>query len=468
MENKTVKDMTKGSPLRLIIMFTIPVLLSSLFQQIYTVADTAIVSRTLGDQALAAVGSIGSVNFLILGFCNGMGMGFAVPVAQCFGAKDYRAMRRYVGNAVWVYAVIATIFTVTSAALCMPILEVTQTPPDIIDMAYQYLLVIFLGIPVQFAYNALAAIIRSLGDSKTPLYILIAASLLNIVLDLVFILVFSMGTMGAALATVLSEFFSAVGCLVLIRKKIPELCIAKGDLRLQREYLSGLMKNGLPMGIQMSVTGIGSILLQTSVNMLGTVAVASVVAAERICNTISVVVMSLGSAMTVYCGQNLGAKQYKRIEKGIRTGVITGLAFSGIAFLILWLFGRTLELIFLSADSTELMEMTYRYLIITASFLWAQSLIFTVRFSIQGLGRANIALAACLLEMVARSAFGLFFVPHFGFIAACFSSPAAWVMADLLLVPACLMIVKRMCVRPDGQSVWSLPQEKQLAVGHGK
>lgn len=452
MKNKAVRDMTKGSPLKLIIMFTIPVLLSSLFQQIYTVADTAIVSRTLGDQALAAVGSIGSVNFLILGFCNGMGMGFAVPVAQCFGAKDYQAMRRYVGNAVWVYTVISIIFTVASAALCMPILEVTQTPPDIIEMAYQYLLVIFLGIPVQFAYNALSAIIRSLGDSKTPLYILIAASFLNIVLDLVFILSFSMGTMGAALATVLSQLFSAVGCLVLIRLNIPELCIGK-DLKPQRKYIAGLMKSGLPMGIQMSVTGIGSILLQTSVNMLGTVTVASVVAAERICNTIFVVVMSLGSAMTVYCGQNLGAKQYKRIKNGIRTGVITGLVFSGIAFLIMWLFGRPLEMIFLDADSTELIEMTYQYLIITASFLWAQSLIFTVRFSIQGLGNANVALAACLLEMVARSAFGLFFVPRFGFIAACFSSPAAWVLADLLLVPACLMIVKHMCARPDGESL---------------
>lgn len=443
-KSKTGSDMTVGSPFRHILLFAIPVFLSNLFQQIYTVADTAIVSRTLGDQALAAVGSIGSVNFLILGFCNGMGMGFAVPIAQCFGAKDYPAMRRYAGNAVWVYTVISVIFTVSSAALCMPILKVTQTPPEIIEMAYRYLIVIFLGIPVQFAYNTLSAMIRSLGDSKTPLYLLIAASLLNIALDLIFILSFSLGTMGAALATVLSQLFSVVGCLVLIRLRIPELCLTKEDLQPRRKYLSGLIKNGLPMGLQMSVTGIGSILLQTSVNMLGATAVASIVAAERICNMLAVVTMSLGSAMTVYCGQNLGARQYQRIETGIQTGVLTGLVFSGAAFLILWRFGRILELIFLNAASVTLIEMTYKYLFITAAFLWAQSLIFTVRFSLQGLGRAQIALAACLLEMIARSSFGLFFVPKFGFSAACFSSPAAWVMADLLLVPACLLILKRM------------------------
>ncbi len=442
--SKTVRDMTEGSPLRLILFFALPVLLSSLFQQIYTVADTAIVSKTLGDGALAAVGSIGSVNFLILGFCNGMGMGFAIPIAQCFGAKDMRALRKYAGNAVWVYAVISVVFTVGSALLCQTILEVTKTPEDIMDMAYQYLIVIFLGIPAQFAYNTLAGVIRSLGDSKTPLYILIFSSAINIILDLVFILCFSLGTMGAALATVLSQVFSVIGCLLLIAKRIPELHLTREDLKPEKAYITGLLKDGLPMGLQMSVTGIGSILLQTSVNMLGSVAIAAVVAAERICNTLSIIITSLGSAMSVFCGQNLGAKKYDRIKKGVKTGVLLGFGFSVLAFLVLFFFGRTLELIFLDASSTELMNMTYQYLVIVASFLWAQSLIFTVRFSIQGLGKANVALAACLLEMLARSAFGLYFVPKFGFLAAGFSSPAAWIMADALLVPAFFVIMKNL------------------------
>lgn len=443
MRTSTAKDMTAGSPLALILTFTFPVFLSNLFQQIYTVADTAIVSKTLGDEALAAVGSIGSVNFLILGFCFGIGMGFSIPIAQCFGAKDIEGVRRYAGNAIWVFLIVSIVMTTASSLLCRTILNVTRTPEEIMELAYQYLIVMFFGIPVQFAYNALASVIRSLGDSKTPLYILIAASLVNIGLDLLFIQVFGLGTMGAALATVLSQFLSVIGCIALIVLRIPELRLQKKDFRPDAGYLKELIKNGLPMGLQMSVTGIGSILLQTSVNMLGTVAVAAVTAAERICNTAAIIVTSLGSTMSVYCGQNLGAKKYRRIRSGIRTGMCIGFVLSAIAFLLMEVFGRSLTLLFLDVNSTELIEMTYQYLIIVAAFFWAQSMIFTVRFSVQGLGKANIALAACLLEMAARSAFGLLFVPKFGFTAAAYSSPAAWLMADALLVPALLLILKK-------------------------
>ena len=468
MNKSAAKDMTYGNPLKLILAYAIPVFLSSLFQQIYTVADTAIVSKTLGDQALAAVGSIGSVNFLILGFCNGMGMGFAIPIAQKFGAKDIEGVKKYAGNAVWVFAVVSAIVTTIAIGLCGTILQVTKTPVEIMDMAYQYLLVIFLGIPVQFAYNALAGIIRSLGDSKTPLYILVVASIVNIVLDLVFILGFSLGTIGAAMATVFSQFFSVIGCIVLIVKKIPELRLAKTDLIPQRLFLLDLIKYGLPMGLQMSVTGIGSILLQTSVNSLGTIAVASVVAAERICNTVSVVTTSIASAMSVYCGQNLGAKQYGRINHGVKTGVVLGFGFSTVACIILLFFGRTFTLLFLNATSTELIEMTYQYIRIVAMFLWAQSLIFSVRFSIQGLGHAYIALVACLLEMAARSIFGLYVVPSFGFVAAALSSPAAWVVADALLVPAMMIIIKKMSkLEMIEEGKHHLPENDQSATHEG-
>ena len=443
MRTSTSKDMTAGNPLTLILSFAFPVFLSNLFQQVYTVADTAIVSKTLGDGALAAVGSIDSVNFLILGFCFGIGMGFSIPIAQCYGAKDMKELRKYAGNAIWVFLVVSLVMTVGSVLFCRTILTVTKTPAEIMEMAYQYLLVIFLGIPVQFAYNALASVIRSLGDSRSPLYILIVASLINIGLDLLFIQTFGLGTAGAALATVLSQLLSVIGCLLLIQLRIPELHLKRKDLLPDCIYMKELIRNGLPMGLQMSVTGIGSILLQTSVNMLGTVAVAAVTAAERICNTASIAITSLGNAMSVYCGQNLGAEKYQRIRKGVRAGICIGLLFSLLSFVLIKLFGRNLTLLFLNADSTELIEMTYRYLIIVAAFFWAQSLILTVRFSVQGLGRPNIALAACLLEMVARSVFGLLFVPKYGFTAAAFSSPAAWMMADALLFPSLLWILAK-------------------------
>ncbi len=438
------KDMTVGVPLKLLLAFALPVFFDNLFQQIYTVVDTAIVNKTLGADALAAVGSIGSVNFLILGFCTGMAMGFAIPVSQRFGAKDEEGVKNYVGNAVWLYILIASIFTILSALFCRNILEWTKTPDNIIDMAYDYLFVIFLGIPVMFAYNALAAMIRSIGDSKTPLKIMIITSLLNVVLDLLFIRVFGFGTMGAALATVLSELVATIGCLVLIYLKIPELKIHKENLKLRSEYIVGLLKNGAPMALQMSVTGVGSIILQTSVNVLGSLAVAAVTAAERIGNLMSVPLSSLGSAMSVYCGQNLGAMKIERISKGVKTGISIGILFSLIAGGVLMLFGQQLTLVFLDANSSKLIEMTYSYLLIIACFLWAQSLIFTVRFSVQGLGFGSVALCACVLEMIARTSFGLYFIPKYGFEVAGFSSPAAWIMADLLLVPSMIFIVKRM------------------------
>lgn len=231
MRTSTSKDMTAGNPLTLILSFAFPVFLSNLFQQVYTVADTAIVSKTLGDGALAAVGSIDSVNFLILGFCFGIGMGFSIPIAQCYGAKDMKELRKYAGNAIWVFLVVSLVMTVGSVLFCRTILTVTKTPAVIMEMAYQYLLVIFLGIPVQFAYNALASVIRSLGDSRSPLYILIVASLINIGLDLLFIQTFGLGTAGAALATVLSQLLSVIGCLLLIQLRIPELHLEKEDLR---------------------------------------------------------------------------------------------------------------------------------------------------------------------------------------------------------------------------------------------
>lgn len=437
------KDMTTGRPIKLLLAFALPVFIDNLFQQIYTVADTAIVSQTLGADALAAVGSIGAVNFLILGFCNGMGMGFAIPISQRFGARDREGMKKYAGNAVWLYLLLSSFCAVISVLLCRNILEWTRTPAEIIDQAYAYLVVIFLGIPAMFAYNTLASMMRALGDSKTPLYIMMVTSVLNIVLDLVCILVFGLGTAGAALATVISEIVSVIACLVCICTKIPELQIGKEHLCLEKHYVYDLLKNGAPMALQMSITGIGSIILQTSVNVLGALSIAAVTAAERIGNLMSVPLSSLAGAMSVYCGQNMGAGKAQRITNGVKTGVSVGMIFSVLAGGSMALFGKQMALVFLDSGSLELIEMAYTYLLSIACFLWAQSLIFTVRFSIQGLGFGIFALIACVLEMIARSAFGLYFIPKYGFQAAGFSSPAAWVMADMFLIPSLIWICKR-------------------------
>jgi putative MATE family efflux protein len=251
--------MTSGAPLKQIIGFAAPLFAGTLFQQFYNVADTVIVSRTLGEDALAAVGSTGSVNFLILGFCMGIAGGFAIPVAQAFGARDFAGIKRYVGNIIWISAAFVCVMTALASFLCMPILEITKTPGNIIGMTHDYLFVIFLGIPAMFAYNTLAGLVRSLGDSRSPLVLLIFSAFINIGLDLLFILAFHMGTMGAALATVIAQGCSVIGCLLIISKKFNELHISKADAMLDVVYVRQLIKIGLPMGLLFSIMGIGSI-----------------------------------------------------------------------------------------------------------------------------------------------------------------------------------------------------------------
>ena len=437
-------DMTKGSPTGLLISFSIPVLFGLIFQQIYTAADTAIVSKTLGTDALAAVGCLNSVNFLILGFITGMGSGLSIPISQAFGARDDVRLKKLTGNMIWIAAALSAVFTAASVILCRTILNVTNTPENIYDMAYIYMVTMFWGIPVRCAYNALAGLMRAIGDSRTPLFILVLCSVLNVILDLLFITVFNMGIFGAAFATVISEAVSVAGCFLIIAKKHAVLHIGKSDLKPERECMSLLMKNGLPMGLQVSICGIGSIILQSSINTLGSSSVAAITASERICNILQSVTSSLGTSMSVYCGQNLGAGNISRVRRGVKSGTIIGLSFSLIALGVIALFGRNLITIFVDTAEAELIELTFRCLIITGCFLWGQGIIATVRFSIQGLGFSNIALIAAILEMIARGGIGLFIVPKFGFTGACFSNPIAWVFADFVIIPAYFILIKKL------------------------
>ena len=276
------KDMTTGSPMKLVLSFAIPLMFGNLFQQFYSMVDTIIVGRFLGTGPLAAVGSTGSINFLILGFCTGICAGFTIPVSQSYGAKDFQDLKRFVGNILWLASGFTLVITVLTVALCRPILQWMDTPADILDDAYSYIVVIFLGIPTIVLYNVLASLLRALGDSRTPVIFLVVASLLNIALDLFLIVVIPMGVAGAAWATVISQGISGLACLVFIWKKFPLLHVSRDDLVFRKDYARRLLGMGIPMGLQSSITAIGSILLQTSVNGLGSVVVASITAANKL------------------------------------------------------------------------------------------------------------------------------------------------------------------------------------------
>ena len=435
------KDLTSGSPMRLILGFTLPTLFGLLFQQFYNLVDAMIVGKLLGAQALGAVGSTGSINFFVIGFCLGVCSGFAIPVAQRMGAKDYPQMRRYVANAAYLSAAMALVLTVVTGVFCRDIMTAMDTPADLFEDANAYIFIIFMGIPVVFLYNLLASIIRSLGDSRTPVYFLALSAVLNIALDLIFILLFRAGVAGAAIATVLSQAVSGVACLVYMIRRFPILRVTREERQLSADACKALCAMGLPMGLQYSITAIGSIVLQTSVNALGSIYVTAISTGSKVYQLLACPFDAMGAAMATYCGQNVGANRLDRLNQGVRSCSLLGLGYSAVALAGMLLFAPQCVMLFLSSAEPQLellLGLTTRYIVILAAFFFPLALVNILRFSIQGMGFSTFAILAGVLEMIARSVVGRFFVPGMGYTAACFASPAAWICADLFLIPACL------------------------------
>ena len=329
------KDLTSGSPLKVILLFSLPLVLGNLFQQFYALADTIIVGRFCGVSALASVGATGSVNYLILGFVIGVCNGFAIPIAQLFGARDYKDLRRHVANAAWLCMAASVVLTISTVALTRPMMQLMQTPDDIIDGAVIYIGWIFAGIPFIFLYNMVAAIMRALGDSKTPLYFLILTSALNIGLDLLFIVPFHFGVFGAALATDISQVISGVLSFVYLRRKFDVLKMEKDDLAFSKKASIRLLSIGIPMGLQCSITAIGSVIMQWAVNVLGSTAVAAVTAAGKTQSLLTVPMESVGTAMATYAGQNLGASRMDRVRQGVNSAMLIILVYGVGSALIL-------------------------------------------------------------------------------------------------------------------------------------
>lgn len=438
------RDLTEGNPFSLILGFSVPVLFGFLFQQFYNIVDTAIVGKFLGKEALAAVGATGSVNFLVIGFCMGVCNGFAIPIAQKFGAKDFSIMRKFVMSAAYLSIIFSVVLTVLTVVFCRPLLVLMRTPENIIDGAAGYIGVIFAGIPVIFLYNLTAGIIRSLGDSKTPLYFLVFASILNIILDIVFITVFSWGVVGAAVATVISQGISGLLCLFYMSKKFEVLRMTKDDKKINAHLFPILCGQGVPMGLQYSITAIGSVILQASVNTLGSDAVASVTAGSKLGMFFVSPYDALGTTMSTWGGQNAGAGKYPRLKQGLFVSCVIGFVYSIIAVLIMILFGNVLSRIFINANETLVLAQSHQFLILNSAFYFPLALVNIVRFLIQGMGFSRFAILAGVFEMVARTLVGVVFVPIFGYSAACLASPAAWIFADCFLIPAFFWCYKKL------------------------
>ena len=461
-ENKRARssvamDLTEGQPMKLIIRFAVPLLLGILLQQFYSLVDSLIVGRYVGREALAGVGSTGSVNFIVLGLCMGVCNGFSVLIAQRFGARDYSGLRKAIANSIWLCVFIGVTVTVVVVALCKQILIWMNTPDTIFHFAYVYIVIIFAGIPMIILYNFSAGVLRALGDSKSPIIFLAVAAVLNIGLDLILIVYFHMGTEGAAIATVVSQGISGIMCVIYIKKRFPLLAYEPGEKRPDRDLMKLLLGIGLPMGLQYSITGIGSVILQTSVNGLGDSAIAAIAAALKVHILLSCPLDGLGQAMAPFAGQNVGAKKIDRISQGLKSAVICGFCVCAILIVIVFFIGRGAVSLFLDRENlspeivTEIIEYGNKYLIITAFFDVMLALVNIVRFTIQGMGFSGFAMFAGLLEMIARILAGVFLVPWLGFTGACLASPLAWIFADSFLVPAFFHCRKKLMKAADGQ-----------------
>ena len=451
--------------MKLVVSFALPLLFGVLFQQFYSFVDTAIVGRVLGATKLAAVGATGSVNFMVIGLCLGLCSGFAIPIAQAFGAKDEPEVRRCVWHAVVLSAVLSVLFATASALLCKPLLRLMNTPEEILDTSARYIGIIFAAIPACVLYNMASGILRSLGDSRTPVVFLVLASLINIALDLLLILVFRMDVAGAAVATAVSQLLSGVGCVIVMIRRFPILRLSREDRRFSPALAKRMLGIGLPMGLQFSITAIGSVVVQWSVNGLGVAAVAAVSASVKISAFFASVFDALASTMATFAGQNIGARKLDRVEQGLKAAAILGIVYCLAALGTVLLFGRQLLGLFVDAAAeTEVTEMGIRFLRINASFYIPLLFVNIVRLCIQGMGYTRVAMLAGLSEMVARTCVALFLVPAWGFTGACFANPAAWVMADLFLIPCYIRIMRTLHGRLLPGTAEYRKEKKRLSV----
>ena len=408
-----VKEMTAGRIFPQLFYFTLPLLMGNLLQQTYSLVDAAIVGRFLGIDSLAAVGASSSVVFLILGFCNGCCGGFGIPVAQKFGARDYATMRRCVVVSLQLAAAMSLVLAVVTGIWCDDILHLMRTPDNIFDEAYVYLLITFIGIPCTFFYNLLSSIIRALGDSQTPFWFLLFSAVLNIVLDLFTILTLGWGVAGAAIATVFSQGLSAVLCYVYMMRRFDILRTTPAERRFSWPIARILLGIGVPMGLQFSITAIGSIMLQSANNALGTACVAA------------------------FTGRP------ERILQGVKAASLMALTYWVFTFCVLMFGSETVALLFVDASETEILADTALFLHVSVTFFPVLGLLCILRYTIQGAGFTNLAMLSGVSEMVARILVSVIAVPMWGYIAVCFGDSTAWIFADAFLIPAFIYVYKR-------------------------
>lgn len=440
-----VKDMTSGSPLRLIVSFALPLMAGNIFQQLYTVVDTMVVGKALGVDALAALGATDWLYWMVLGMVQGITQGFGILMAREFGAKQYERLRQVVGSSVTLAFLSGLLFMGLSQLSAGSILKLMNTPAEIMDWSLLYLRIMFLGIPVVMAYNLLATVLRSLGDGQTPLYAMILAAICNIVLDLVFVLVFRWGVAGAAAASLIAQGVSGIYCLMKIRK-IPFMNLKQDDFQLNANMAGRLLGLGSPMAAQNAIIALGGMIIQGVVNGYGVAFIGGFTAANKLYGVLEIAATSYGYAMITYVGQNLGAGKIHRIRQGMGKAVVVSLVTSALIAAGMLVFGKSIVGAFISGTPQEVLEATrigYQYLSIMSACLPVLYILHITRSAVQGMGNTVLPMVSGVAEFVMRTG-GVLLLPLFlGETGIFIAEVSAWAGADLILVPSYFFIFKR-------------------------
>ncbi len=437
-------DMTKGSPAKLILAFTIPILIGNLFQQFYSMVDTAIVGQFVGVGALAAVGATGGVIFLVQGFVNGLTHGFSVIVSQRYGANDELGIKKATATSIYLSAIATVVLTVICVLLAKPVLQLMNTPVDILEDATSYVTIFFGGLVSIIVYNLLASLLRAFGDSKTPLYFLILASITNIILDLVLIINFKMGVAGAAIATVVSQGLSGLLCYFYMIKKFDILTLKKEHFKYDPMLVKELMYVSLPMALQYAITAIGVMILQVAVNSFGSTTVAAFTAATKVEQLVVQPGIAIGMTMATYAAQNLGARRIDRVRQGVRQSTWITILTNALSSVIVIFLGSYIVQLFIPAENVEALPISMEYLKITAIFYPVLGLLFLYRFALQGLGNTVVPMFAGVMELVMRTIVAFTLPGLLGYQGVCLASPLAWIGATVWLIWSYFRIIPKL------------------------
>lgn len=440
------KDLTQGNVAKLLLFFAFPTLLSNVFQQFYNLADTAIAGHILGDNALVAIGASSTVNSLVLSFAWGLNGGFGIIIAQCFGAKDFKKLKKSVAISLSINVLFSLVVCIFGIFMSRPMLQALNTPAARLNEANSYISVILVFIIVPMLYNLEAVILRSLGDSKTPLYFLIFSSVLNIILDYVLIKFTQMGVKGAAVATVLAQLLSVILCFVVILKNFKIIRLKKNDFHFSASLFKNMMSAGMAMAVMNSIFSIGSIIMQGSINALGEDVIAAHLGSRKVAEMFMQPLVTIGTACSTFVGQNYGALKIGRIKASIKYSTIYSLIWSVFTFFILWFFGGQIARVVTGSASQVVFDNTQMYLRINALFYFVLGLLFTLRFSIQSVDRKMPPIISSSMELASKIAAAYLFIPLWGYLGACIAEPLSWTLGAIYL----LFVFKKEFKRLDG------------------